>query len=185
MVGDRLYFYVSGRAGKLYPGSPSEDSGGTTGLAFLRRDGFASMNADSQAGTLTTRPVTFKGLHLFVNTNCADGSLRVELLDESGSPISPFTLTNSIPVSADKTLIQIAWKDTADLSRLVGQTVRFRFVLKNGELYSFWVSPNKSGASYGYIAAGGPGYASNRDSTGEAAYRAAQTISEDKAKSQD
>ena len=180
VVGDRLFFYVSGRAGKLYPGSPSEDSVGTTGLAFLRRDGFASMDADAQAGTLTTRPVTFKGTHLFVNTNCPGGSLRVELLDESGEPVSPFTLANSIPVSADETLVPIAWKDTADLSRLVGQTVRFRFVLKNGELYSFWVSPNKSGASHGYIAAGGPGYTSNRDSTGEAAYRAAQTISEKK-----
>jgi hypothetical protein len=37
------------------------------------------------------------------------------------------------------------------------KTVKFRFHLKRGSLYAFWVSPDKSGASHGYVAAGGPG----------------------------
>ena len=32
------------------------------------------------------------------------------------------------------------------------------YAVKNGKLYSFWVSPDKSGASYGYLGAGGKGY---------------------------
>ena len=35
-----------------------------------------------EAGTLTTRPVTFKGKNLFVNVDCPDGELKVEVLDE-------------------------------------------------------------------------------------------------------
>src|SRR5262249_35803187 len=42
VVGDRLYFYVSGRTG--IKGSPASGVC-TTGLAVLRRDGFASMDA--------------------------------------------------------------------------------------------------------------------------------------------
>src|SRR5204862_583426 len=67
VVGDRLYFYVSGRRG--VPGTP--DSGQcSTGLGVLRRDGFASMDRlpdDDRVrpaslgaeATLTTRPLRF------------------------------------------------------------------------------------------------------------------------------
>ena len=37
--------------------------------------------------------------------------------------------------------------------------MRFRFVLEKGTLYSFWVSRSPEGASNGYLAGGGPGYA--------------------------
>ncbi|MBM4081262.1 MAG: glycoside hydrolase family 32 protein, partial [Planctomycetes bacterium] len=36
VVGDKLYFYVSGRGGKSYPGCTYTDAGGSTGLAILR-----------------------------------------------------------------------------------------------------------------------------------------------------
>jgi len=49
---------------------------------------------------------------------------------------------------------------------LAGHVVRFRFCLTNGRLYSFWVSPNESGASCGYVAAGGPGFTGPTDTVG-------------------
>ena len=52
----------------------------------------------------------------------------------------------------------LPWKGGADLSPLKGKTVHFRFQLSHGQLYSFWVSPETSGASHGYVAAGGPGF---------------------------
>lgn len=163
VVGDRLFFYVSGRAGKAYPGSPGEDSGGTTGLATLRRDGFASMDAGAGSQTLTTRPITFRGKYLFVNVDCPDGRLDVEVLDESGEPIAPYTLAKVASLSTDRTLVPVMWQGAADLSPLAGRTVRFRFHLKKGRLYSFWVSPDPAGASQGYVAAGGPGFTTQRD----------------------
>jgi hypothetical protein len=167
IVGDQLYFYVSGRQQRdvtIRPGFAS------TGLATLRRDGFASMDAADKTGTLTTRPVRFSGKYLFVNVDNSIGRLRAEVLDRNGNVIKPFTLENCIPLSADSTRRQIRWKTglfgPADLSLLAGKPVRFRFELTNGRLYSFWVSPDKSGASHGYTAAGGPGFTTPRDTVG-------------------
>lgn len=155
VVGDKLYFYVSGRAGV----KGSTTSGVcSAGLATLRRDGFASMDAGDSDGTLTTRPVRFRGKHLFVNADVNAGELRVEVLDERGKVIAPFSRANCVPIRADKTLQAVQWKGAKDLSALSGKTVKFRFHLKNGSLYAFWVSPDKSGASHGYVAAGGPGF---------------------------
>jgi hypothetical protein len=154
VVGDRLYFYVSGRAGV----SGSSASGVcSTGLATLRRDGFASMDAGKTEGTLTTRSVRFSGKYLFVNVNSDAGELRAEVLDETSHVIAPFVRDNCFPVSVDRTLQLVQWKDAGDLSAVAGKPVRFRFYLTNGQLYSFWVSPDRSGASHGYVAAGGPG----------------------------
>lgn len=160
VVGDQLFFYVSGRTGR-----PGGNKAGalTTGLATLRRDGFASMDADEAGGTLTTRPVRFNGKHLFVNVDNPKGALRVEVLDRTGHVLAPFTVESCIPMAADKTLAPVRWKGIEDLSSLARQEVRFRFHLTNGALYAFWVSPQPTGASHGYVAAGGPGFASNRD----------------------
>jgi hypothetical protein len=161
VVGDKLHFYVSARA-KDETGGHGK---GSTGLAVLRRDGFASMDAGKKGGTLTTRPLTFKGKHLFANVDCPKGELKAEVLDKDGKPIEPFTLENCAPLSCDRTLAAVTWK-TADLSAVSGKPVRFRFHLKNGSLYAFWTSPDASGASYGYVAAGGPGFAGPRDTVG-------------------
>jgi len=156
IVKEHLYFYVSGRHPK----------GNTTGLALLRRDGFASMDADGDGGTLTTRLIEFKGKYLFVNVDNPDGELRVEVLDRDGGVIAPFSSENCVPISADTTLTPVSWKKTADLSKVAGRPVRFRFHLKNGKVYAFWVSQDTSGASCGYVAAGGPGFTSNKDTVG-------------------
>jgi hypothetical protein len=165
VVGDRLYFYVSGRTG--VPGSNSPASGtSSTGLATLRRDGFVSMDSIDGERQLTTRPVTFKGRYLFTNFALPEGELRVEVLDERREPLEPFTYANSIPVSGDSTLQRIQWHGAESLEKLKGKPVRFRFHLKNGSLYSFWVSPDESGASYGFVAAGGPGFTGPMDTVG-------------------
>ena len=155
VVGDELYFYCSGRG-----------TGHVTSLTVLRRDGFASMDAGESGGTLTTRPVTFRGKHLFVNADAAAGELRAEVLDERGEVIAPFGAANCVPVRADKTRQGVTWKDAPDLGRVAGKTVQFRFHLTKGKLYAFWVSPEETGASHGYVAAGGPGFTGITDNIG-------------------
>lgn len=163
VVGDLLYFFVSGRAGV----AGSRASGvSSTGLATLRRDGFASMDADGTEGTLTTRPVTFRGRYLFVNANASQGELRVEALDNNGRSIAPFAYSECTPVRGDKTLQAVKWGERRDISGLAGKPVRFRFYVKNARLYSFWVSPETSGASHGFVAAGGPGFTGPTDTVG-------------------
>jgi len=169
VVGDRLYFYVAGRGGLQFPGNAYQDAGGSTGVAFLRRDGFASMDAGPRGGTLTTRLVRFQGQHAFVNVDNPAGDLRVEVLDEEGRPIPPFERESCMPVSTDSTLQPVRWRGAEDLSGLSGRPVRFRFHLENGRLYAFWVTSDPQGASYGYVAGGGPGFTSNRDTVGQRA----------------
>jgi hypothetical protein len=166
-VRDKLYFYVSGRA----LGDRFWDGNCHTGLATMRRDGFASMDADEDSGVLTTRPVRFMGKYLFVNADAPDGELRAEALDLDGEVVEPFTRGGCNPITGDTTLQQVTWTGGNSLSAITGKPVRFRFHLKNGSLYSFWVSPDKSGASYGYVAGGGPGFVGPRDTVGKLVYR--------------
>src|SRR5262249_11856815 len=132
------------------------------GLALLRRDGFTSLHAEAP-GTILTRPLTFQGRHLFVNVA---GELKVEALDEQGKPIAPFTAANCESLEIDSTRGAVRWKGAADLSSLAGKPVRFRFHLAKGDLYAFWVSPDATGASHGYVAAGGPGFSGLVDDVG-------------------
>lgn len=162
VVRDKLYFYCSGRAGT----AGNRDAGGSTGLALLRRDGFASLRAGNAGGTVTTRLLAFNGSRLFVNAAAASGELRVEILDAHGAVAPRCSVDECRPVRGDSTLQPVTWKEVQDLSRLHGLPLRFRFHLRNASLYSFWVSPNASGASRGYAGAGGPGLTGPVDTTG-------------------
>ena len=109
---------------------------------------------------MLTRPVTFTGGHLFVN---AVGTLRAEVCTEQGVPIPGFTAADCLETTGDHTKAGVRWRENANLESLVGQPVRFRFYLQNGDLYAFWVSREASGASTGYVAAGGPKFTSSLD----------------------
>lgn len=80
-------------------------------------------------------------------------------------------MANCKPLSCDKTLAAVTWEEGAELSALSGKPVRFRFHLTNGSLHSFWVSPDPSGASHGYVAAGGPSFEDPTDSVGGNSHR--------------
>lgn len=171
IVGDRLHFYVSGRRG--VPGT-TEPGFCSTGLATLRRDGFASMTDRAEAGgvsradpgqprgTLITRPVSFSGRKVFVNASVT-GELRVEILDREGHPIAPYTAERCVPIRGDGTKMAVTWTGAPDVAALAGRPVRFRFSLRDGDLYAFWVSPAASGISRGFVAAGGPGFTGPAD----------------------
>lgn len=174
VVGEELWFYYgafSGESEKLGPGDVGDEphrdhaiyAGSSTGLAVLRRDGFASMDADENGGMLETRPVTFKGKHLFVNADLGQGELRVEIVDEKGALIAPFTRSECTPMQGDSTKARVHWQGVDNLSGLCNMPVRFRFSLTGGRLYAFWVSPSEKGESNGYLGAGGPGFAGLRD----------------------
>lgn len=160
IVGDSLYFYCSGR--RL--NDIMWDSYTSTGLAKLRRDGFVSMKAGKEEeGTLKTEPISFDGKYLFVNADVPGkkSQLLVEVLDEKGNPIEGFTKADCLGLKkTDSTKAMMTWKNNKDLSSLAGKPVRLKFYLKDGDLYSFWISPWASGESRGYTAGGGPGLSS-------------------------
>jgi len=170
VMGDKLWFPYTGYSGQGPDANKGIYTGASIGMATLRRDGFASLNADSKKGIITTKPITFNGEHLFVNVDCPKGELKVEVLDERGNIIKHFSQSSCQPVKTDKTLVKVNWKGVEDLASLKDKIVKFRFHLSNGKLYSFWVSPNENGASYGYVGAGGPGLEGVVDTKGIDAY---------------
>lgn len=172
IVGDQLWFHYIGFRGKPEQ-CPSEYEfngmhyGGSTGMAVMRRDGFVSYDAAGREGVLTTCPVLFSGKELFVNAECE--SLLIEVLDKEGNVIEGLSATDCRPFKGNSTIAGIRWKN-GNLANVSGKPVRFRFLLKNGRLYSFWVSPDRNGASNGYNAAGGPGFSGGTDAEGLKAY---------------
>ena len=166
--GDELWFYYtafSGKSQKLKPGEGGNDdhrpdypmyAGASTGLAVLRRDGFASMDAPGNGGSLETRPVTFTGNHLFVNADLGEGELRAEVLAADGSVIAPFSRSACVPVTGNTTKARVTWRDANSLAQLSGRPVRFRFLLTSGRFYAFWVSAAENGDSNGHLPSEGP-----------------------------
>jgi hypothetical protein len=187
--GDKLWFYYIGFSGdktltlgEKSVGMHSMKSGmyanGATGVAFLRRDGFVSLNAGPVPGVITTRPVVFSGKHLFVNVDAPHGSLIAEVTEEDGTPIAPFTFANCQPVEGDTTIAQVHWTGGDDLSALANRPVKFRFKATDAKVYAFWVSRDSSGRSDGYVAGGGPGFSGNIDTVGKAALDAERQLSQ-------
>ncbi len=154
IVGDSLYFYVSGR--RL--SDVHWDSHTSTGLATLRRDGFVSMRAeDKEIKTLVTESVTFDGSYMFVNVDIQKrGLLQVELLDKDGNVIEGYSKADCKIIRTNSTKQLVTWKKQATVEALKDQAVKIKFYMKSGDLYSFWVSPWESGESRGYTAGGGP-----------------------------
>jgi len=166
--GDELRFYFAGFSGKSPRLGQQMYAGGGTGLATLRRDGFASMDSGADSGALTTRAVAFNGEYLFVNCDARDGELRVEVLGTDGKVLAPYESKNCVPIRTDGTRQRVSWNGVENLARLKNRPVSFRFHATNSKLFSFWVSPNKFGASNGYVAAGGPGFTGPTDTVGAA-----------------
>lgn len=158
VLDDQLVFPYCAYSGVAPSGARGMYTGGSIGLATLRRDGFASLDAGPQPGTLTTRPVTFQGRDLYVNLAAPTGELRAEILGPGGE-----VLASSKPITGDSTKHRLQWDSIPDLSTIAGKPVQLRFKLRQGSLYSFWTSSTPTGASGGYVASGGSGFAGVRD----------------------
>jgi len=138
-IGDRLYFYFRGSARRHgpYEGPDNTDAPVCVGLATLRLDGFASLDASFDGGEVVTTPWRIEGGELLLNAKCDFGEIRVELMDEADHPLAGYTLGDCLPLRADSTALQVRWKEHSDLAGAAGKTVRLRFVLKNARLYSY------------------------------------------------
>ncbi|MDA0835341.1 MAG: hypothetical protein O3A29_18855 [Planctomycetota bacterium] len=137
IVGDEIRFYYSGISGRHWRTYHNDDSDYAVGLATLRLDGFVSVNAGDDEGTLTTRPLVFFGDTLEINANAEGGSLRVEAIDDEGNPIKGFNKTDADPLTSDDVHHILSWKGNADCHLLQGRPIRLRFHLQNAKLYSF------------------------------------------------
>ena len=133
--GDQLWFYYTGM--KYRDASPQQhrfDSDTSAiCLAVLRRDGFVSLDAGDEEGTLLTQPFRLTGERLCANVDAAHGSLLVELVDEDGAVVVAVE-----PLRGDQPHGAFSWPDGSWTGR-AGRMVSLRFRLRQARFYSYWL----------------------------------------------
>jgi hypothetical protein len=124
-IGDELvYYYGCSSFGKNHPRGVRVTGGGIF-RARLRPDGFVSVDA----GTLTTRPLTFEGHQLEVN---AAGPVTVEVLDAAGARLAAGA------VAGDSLRHRVRFTPVSFREAAARGQVRLRFTVAEGaRLYSF------------------------------------------------
>jgi len=145
-VEDRLYIYYRGTARRHnkvpreYDARIAPDQDPRTmaiGLATLRLDGFASLDASYDGGTVVTTPLLLDGAALSLNVKADYGEVRVELLDEGGQPLPGYGEDDCLPVQTDGVAVHVRWRERRSVAGLAGNVSKLRFVLRNARLYSY------------------------------------------------
>ena len=146
VVNDELWFYYTGIDAKnwwTWSGDPPKrelmpvEPNKGIGLARLRVDGFVSVDAGADLGTLTTRPLVFLGDTLIVNANAKGGSLVVAALDPKGNVIEGFAAGDCTPITTDSVRHVVTWKGNPDCHLLQARPIKLRFHIKQASLYAF------------------------------------------------
>jgi hypothetical protein len=106
------------------------------GLATLRKDGFASLDAGATIGTILTRTLTGVGGPLRVNYRAVGGSLKVEVLDENNNVLPGYSQADCVALNGDSVDQTITWAAHAELPAGV-TLLRLRFILQNASVFSF------------------------------------------------
>lgn len=104
----------------------------------LRIDGFVSVYAPMACGELITKSLIFEGSKLILNfSSSAAGDIRVEIQNETGSPMPGYSLEDCTPVFGDSIEREVYWNKGSDVSEFKGKVIRLRFVIRDADLFSF------------------------------------------------
>ncbi len=131
LVGDELWIYYTGYE-ELHDLLPYKSA---IGLATLRKDGFASLDADEVPGEIVTKRFADANGQMLVNFNSRGGSLKVEVLDADGNVIPGYGRDDCENLKGESVRQPVTWKSKKGLP--AGAPVRFRFLLDHARLYSF------------------------------------------------
>lgn len=120
------------------------------GLAKLRLDGFASLDAGyERPGILITRPLISDGTRLVVNARCKyGGSVSAEMVDVNDDVIESFSRKECDVFTGDNVRHTFSWQGKADIPVLSTERAMYpeperdrfrkiRFYMDHAELYSF------------------------------------------------
>jgi len=89
-------------------------------------------------GTVTTKPIIFRGRSLEMNySTSGGGSIQVEIQDEGGKAILGFGLEECTETFGDKIDGRISWKGGSDLSSLSERPVRLHSRFRDAHIYAF------------------------------------------------
>lgn len=134
---------VEGESIKLYyggmdavHGTPASQTRSSIGLATLRKDGFASLDAGGAVGIVTTRRLKGARGPLRVNCNADGGWLKAEILDRNGNVLPGYSRDDCRPIQSDAIHHRVTWRDHSEIAP-EERLISIRFVLQNASVYSF------------------------------------------------
>lgn len=86
---------------------------------------------------MMTQPFIFAGQELQINySTSAAGSIRVEIQEAAGKPVTGFTLDECVKIVGDHIERVVAWNNSSDVRKLAGKPIHLRFVMKDADLFS-------------------------------------------------
>jgi len=104
----------------------------------LRIDGFVSVHARFEAGTLLTKPIRLDGDKLELNFwTSAAGVVQVEIQNENGKAFEGYALEDCREMIGNEISRTVYWKHGPDVSNLSGKEICLLFRLKDADIYSF------------------------------------------------
>ncbi len=142
VVDDRIWLYYlganMGHCTRILPATKPYHSVGV-GLATLRLDGFASLQAAGEPGEFTTKPMNVAGGRLQINARCREGgAIRVALLGPEGNALPGFALEDCVPFTGDDLRHVVRWKSGAEIAAGV---VSMRVEVVEAEVFAFQFAP--------------------------------------------
>ena len=133
--GDRMKIWYNGGCTKHGSGNAHIKSVGT---ASLRLDGFVSMDAGREDGSLVTMELPCEQpKKLEVNASFPTGRLSVEVLDETGAPIDGYSSEDCRVDGTDGIRLAVRWEDRESVFIKTHRQVKLRFNLYQGSLFSY------------------------------------------------
>ncbi|MAE64709.1 MAG: hypothetical protein CMJ18_10625 [Phycisphaeraceae bacterium] len=142
LVDDEIRIYYCAKGSPVARERGDAIRGWSTGVSRLRRDGFASINAEEKSGRIVTRPLGFSGRRLQVNATVEEGgSIRVGFRStDNAATVSGRGIEDAVPIGPGDDLDRVvAWETGDDVSALSGTDARIEFELTRAKLYSFRV----------------------------------------------
>lgn len=100
-----------------------------------RLDGFTSLDAGDEVGTVLTHPLVFDGQRLALNVS-AGGYVKVGILDQAGKPLRGFAVEDCVPVRAEAVRHVVRWSQGEDIRALAGKAVRLCFQMRDAKLFA-------------------------------------------------
>lgn len=136
VVDDKLYFYYGGWT---QPHNQPSKNQAAIGLGVLRLDGFCSMQAGREEGSLITRPEPdFNAPRVLINARTqTDGQIEAEIVDAAGIPLEGFSRKECVPFRGDDVRHVLSWSTREFTPQQRTLEKRLRFMLKNANLYSY------------------------------------------------
>ena len=130
-VGDKIWVYYTG----YDDGHDILPYRTAVGIATIRKDGWASLDAGRKTGGFTTKQLKGAGGALHVNFAAPYGSMKIEVIGPDNKPVEGYSQDDCIDLTGDSIDKVVTWKNKTELPKV--DALRLRFVMTDVALYSF------------------------------------------------